>query len=174
MFAFNTLINKKKLLKMKLIFVSLMMSFFYLNGLAQQEYSTVQIDISDVASDNPIDWATYIDNATFKIEYKMVNCDPNKGFDFEAVFFKVTNKTSDKLEFSWHKHLYYASVCRSCNYPEEYSYEMSLGPNVIVEGDCDPQSGYHLKLFSRFNDTDYSSGDALTAFKLDNLIVTQY
>ena len=104
----------------------------------------------------------------------MVNCDPNKGFDFEAVFFKITNKTSDKLELSWHKYLYYAGVCRSCNYPEEYSFDMSLGANETVEGDCDPQTGYHLKLFSRFNDSDYSSGDALTAFKLNDLIVTQY
>ena len=159
---------------MKLIFVSLMMSFFYLNGRAQQEYLTVQIDISDVDSSNPTDWETYIDNATLKVEYKMVNCDPNKGFDFEAVFFKITNKTGSKLEVSWHKHLYYASVCRTCDFPDEYSFDVSLGPNEIVEGDCDPQTGYHLKLFSRFNDIDHSSGDVLTAFKLDNLGVTQY
>lgn len=159
---------------MKLLFVSLIMSFFYLHGIAQQEYSTIQVHISTVASDNPTDWTAYIDNTTFKVEYKMVNCDPNKGFDFEAVFFKITNKTSDKLGFSWHKHLYYAGICRSCNYPEEYSYDMSLGANEIVEGDCDSQTGYHLKLFSIFNDANYSSGDALTAFKLDSFIMTQY
>lgn len=159
---------------MKLLLISILTSILYLNGFAQQEYSTVQIDISDVAADNPTDWTTYINNATFKIEYKMVNCDPSKGFDFEAVFFKITNKTSDKLGFAWHKHLYYANVCRTCSFQLEYSYDMSLGPNEIVEGDCDSQTGYHLKLFSRFNDADYSSGDALTAFKLNSLIVTQY
>ncbi|MFT5861053.1 MAG: hypothetical protein ACI865_003172 [Flavobacteriaceae bacterium] len=158
---------------MKFLFVSIMMSFVYLNGLAQQEYSTVQIDISDISSDNPTDWTTYIDNVTFKIEYKMVNCDPNKGFDFEAVFFKVTNKTLNELAVAWHKNLYYGGICRTCDYPEEYSFELSLGPNQIVQGDCDPQTGYQLKLFSRFNDTDYSRGDALTAFKLDNFTATQ-
>ena len=90
------------------------------------------------------------------------------------MLFRSTNKTSQKLSLSWHKILYYAGTCRTCDFPIEYHYDLSVEPNQIVEGDCDPQSGYDLKLFSKFIDSSYSQGDQLTAFKLADFSVTQH
>lgn len=140
----------------------------------QQEISTSQVTIHENTADNPTDWTVYVENSEFRIEYRMSNCDPTNGFDFESVMLKVTNLTSNKLNLSWHKILYYAGTCRTCDYPEEYGYELSLESNQVIEADCLAESGYDLKLFSRFIDAQYSQGDRLTAFQLNDLTVTEY
>lgn len=151
----------------------LYISLFFLcfNASSQEQISTATID---VASPHSIGWILYVDNQDFLIEYKFTDCDPAKGFDFEGVLLKVTNLTTHKLSLSWHKILYYAGGCRTCDYPDEYNYEISLDANESIEGDCASESGYNLKLFSKFIDQQYSQGDKLTAFQLDKLIVTQY
>jgi len=141
--------------------------------IAQQEYSA-QLITFNAPSEKATDWTTYIDNELFQIEYVFANCDPNVGFDYEGVMLKITNKTSSKLQLSWHKILHYAGTCRTCDYPEEYSFSLSLAPNEVLEADCDPQTGYDLKFFSRFIDAQYSQGDQLTSFQLLNLTATQY
>ena len=139
---------------------------------AQQSIPTTLLSLSNVTEES--DWAVYVETPEFSIEYSISNCDPNAGFDFESVMLRVTNKTASKMTFSWHKILYYAGTCRTCDYPEEYHFDMSLEPNATAQGDCNPQSGYNLKLFSKFIDASYSQGDQLTAFQLDDLTVTQY
>ena len=158
--------------RMKLLLLALSFSFISMTGLAQETINTDLIQVDSTT--NPVGWVTYIDDTKFSIEYRFVNCDPNMGFDYEGVILRVRNKTSQKLSFSWHKILHYAGACRTCNFPDEYHYDLSVEPNQTVEGDCDPQSGYDLKLFSKFNDATYSQGDQLTAFKLGDFSVTQY
>jgi hypothetical protein len=158
---------------MKTVFVTLVLACFSLNAEAQQVLSTSLIETSTEAN-KPFNWIVYAENDLVRIEYKFVNCDPNVGFDFEGVFFRFTNKSSSKLVLSWHKILHYAGTCRTCDYPTEYSYDLSLAPNQTIEADCDPQSGYDIKLFSKFTDAQYSQGDHLTAFELANLTVSQY
>ncbi len=137
-----------------------------MNSYAQQSISTPIISVTESYTTN---WVTYVSTSDFIIEYRFDNCDPSQGFDFEGVIFKITNLTTQKIAFSWHKLLYYAGSCRTCDYPEEYSFTISVEANSSVEGDCDPNSGYNLKLFSKFIDQAYSQGDQLTTFQLGNL-----
>ncbi|XOV68838.1 MAG: hypothetical protein ACFHU9_06570 [Fluviicola sp.] len=146
--------------------------------LGSTSYAQTQITTPLVSTEatavKPTDWTVYVENEQVKIEYVFTNCDPSSGFDFEGVMFRLTNKTSSKLVLSWHKILHYAGTCRTCDYPDEYRYEMSMSPNEVLEADCEPQSGYDIKIFSKFIDANYSQGDPLTAFQLDDLSVTQY
>lgn len=141
-------------------------------GISQETISTSLIQVDSTA--NSSEWISYIDHEKFSIEYSYYDCDPNMGFDYQGVLLRVTNKTSQKLALSWHKILYYAETCRTCNFPEEYHYDLSIEPNQTVEGDCNPQSGYNLKLFSKFIDASYTSGDHLTAFQLADFSITEY
>lgn len=159
---------------MKKLIFALFVVFTSFISISQAQYPTSLISCNNENQVNPSGWTIYTDNQNFKIEYQFVNCDPNSGFDFEAVILKVTNKTSQKLYFNCQKTMYYAGTCRTCDFPEEYELQLSVGPNEIIEGDCNNASGNNLKLFSRFTDQNYSAGDPLTAFQLDELIVTQY
>ena len=152
---------------MKVFFIVLF--FVITNNLTAQQQ--VVTELISVSTNHPTSWEVYVSNSDFKIEYKFVNCDPSRGMDFEGVIFKITNLTQTKIAFSWHKLLYYAGNCRTCNYPEEYSFTISIPANSSVEGDCEPDSGYDLKLFSKFIDQAYSQGDKLTGFQLGNLTV---
>jgi len=139
------------------------------NYLFSQTIPTTPIEVNNPIVNNQ--WVVYVENSEFKIEYKFSNCDPIRGFDFEGVIFRITNLSANKLAFSWHKLLYYSGNCRTCDYPEEYSVTISVPANSSVEGDCNPDSGYDLKLFSKFIDQAYSQGDQLTSFQLGNFTV---
>ncbi len=149
-------------------FLTIFIFIVSMNLFAQQQISTNLISVS---VSHPTNWVTYVSNSDFIIEYRFVNCDPSRGMDFEGVIFRITNLSQNKIAFSWHKLLYYAGDCRTCNYPEEYSLSISVPANSSIEGDCEPDSGYDLKLFSKFIDQAYSKGDQLTSFQLGNLIV---
>ena len=159
---------------MKKLILPLFLLFICLNSNSQVQVTTTLITCNNENQSNPNNWVSYLDNQEFKIEFRFADCDLSSGYDFEAVLFKVTNKTAQKLYFNWQNTMYYAGTCRTCDFPEEYEQMLSVGPNEVLEGDCGNVSGNNLKMFSRFNDQNYTSGDPLTAFQLDDFMVTQY
>mgnify|MGYP003645776114 CR=1 FL=1 len=154
-------------MKKTILFAILLISII---GHSQEQINTNTINTSSFLES---DWIVYVSSPKFKIEYKTSNCDPSKGFDFIGIIFKITNLTSKKINFYWEKELFYAGTCRTCGYTDEYSYNVSVAPNSSIEGDCENQSGFNLKIFLKFNDEIYSEGDALTSFKLSNLQLIQ-
>ena len=138
-------------------------------------FGQVETDLKNFKEDGkPTTWATYYSSESVTIEYKFVTCTPTSGLDNEGVVFKYTNKTNSKVILNWHLHLYYDETCRTCDFGDEYSKEISLTPNQIIEGNCTTEGDYTLKIFSKFNDANYSKGAKLTSFKLDNLLISTY
>ena len=156
----------------KLFNTTLFFLVFSYIGYGQQEFSTNLIEV-DRNSQNPIDWITYCDNEEMVIDYKFVQCDPSIGYDNESILLKFKNKTTQTIQISWNKNLYYDGVCKTCDYPDEYYYEIQLQPFEEVEGNCSISSNNRLKIFSKFVDLNYTKGLKLTAFELVklNLIV---
>jgi len=113
-------------------------------------------------------WQTYVETASFKIEYIKVNCDPNSGMDFQGIMFRFTNLTSSQLELNWHLDLFYDGSCRTCGV-DEYDRSVSLSPNEVKEGDCDVNTNRTLDLFVKFTDAAYSKGAELTSFTLNDM-----
>lgn len=154
---------------MKNFQAALLFLILSLNVGAQQVYSLESINIK---SGTPSEWVSYMDHLDFKIEYKFSDCDPPSGLDNESVLFRFTNKTHQSIALSWHLLLSYDEVCRTCDYPHEYGYELNLGPDEVLEGDCSTEGNYRLKVFSKFIDPIYTKGAQLTDFKLSNFTVT--
>lgn len=136
---------------------------------AQNLISTTQINIEEY---KPSSWTVYFEDEISKIEYKFVNCEQNIGYDQEHVFLRLTNKTREHLKFTWFAKQFYAGECLTCDYPEEYTFEYTVDPESNFEGECDIHSAHELKIFSGFTEPGKSTGEKLTAFKLDNLIYT--
>lgn len=137
----------------------------------QQNISSPSVE---VVSTHNSDWVVYIQHENFKIEYMFVNCDPNMGYDNESVLLRVSNLTARKIKLTWVNNNFYDKVCNTCNYPNEYFNELILAPNQLLEGNCDIYSDKKLKIFSKFNDVNYSKGKQLTSFKLADLSLILY
>ena len=154
---------------MKRLQITLLFIYICINAVAQQAYTTESINIKN---GKPTDWTVYMNQEDFKIEYRFSDCDPPSGLDNESILFKFTNNTPGNIVMSWHLHLSYDEICRTCDFPEEYGYELILGPNEVIEGDCLADGEYRLKIFSKFIDPVYSKGAQLTDFKLANFTVS--
>jgi hypothetical protein len=154
---------------MKLLLVSLTMLLWALTGVGQTSTQTVEC-----CSVKPTEWTSYYTDAALSIDFRFVSCDPPIGFNNESVILRFTNHTTGKIQVRWHSHNYYDKNCNSCNYPDEYTHEITLGPGETLTGDCDIYSEKKLKIFSRFNDPNYSKGSSLTSFKLDGLTITTF
>lgn len=154
---------------MKLLLASFFLLFLAFNGVSQMNTQTVEC-----CSVKPTEWTEYYSDSLITIDFKFVSCDPPIGFNNESVLLRFSNHTSGKVAVRWHSHNYYDKTCNSCNYPDEYTQEIAIGPGQTISGDCDIYSDKKLKIFSRFNDPNYSKGSSLTNFKLDNLTITPY
>ena len=113
-------------------------------------------------------WINLISNSDFKIDYKLSKCDPEIGYDQELILLKVTNISSEKATISWHATLYYNGVCKTCDYPEEYTFSVELKQNEVAEGVCGIYEKSSLQIFSKFLDDRYTGGSRLSDFKLTN------
>ena len=158
---------------MKKILLPLVILFSSFLTCAQQTFQSDVVICDTISQSNPTVWTSCFENNSIRLEYMFTDCDPAAGFDFEGVLIKVTNLTTVKLDVSWHKLLYYAGTCRTCDFPEEYRFEFCIGPDESIEGDCSAQSGYNFKLFSKFIDQQYSKGDKLTQFQLGDIIIAE-
>ena len=151
----------------KLLLPILLIAFAF-NGFSQQSISTLKVTLE---SNYPSQWVSYVDNQEFSIEYKFIDCDPEMGYDFQTAIFRITNKTNQKLDLSWHIDIYREGICKTCDYDFEYSRSIILDPNQVIEGDCVRNSNIQLKVFSQFNDANYTTGAKLSGFQLNNLSV---
>ena len=106
------------------------------------------------------------------IDFKFEDCDASMGYDKEVIHLKITNKTSEKITMTWHMWLYFNGVCKTCDYPQEYTYTLNLEPNQTLEGDCSLNSDNRLSIFSKFNDSRYTGGSYLTDFDMHNMKIT--
>lgn len=117
------------------------------------------------------DWTIYASNASYEIQYKVVNCDPSMGYDQEMVILRIENKTTNNIAVDWQMILYYSGECKTCDYLDEYHYSVVIEAGSEIVGGCSINDDYQLKIFSKFIDTNYSKGDQLTSFELGNLNV---
>ena len=161
--------SRKDIKKMiKLLTTAIIVLFISANSFAQIEsISTNQIILKDNLSSTS---QMYVSNQYFDVEFDLEDCDPKYGYDSEFVHLKITNKTSKQIKLSWYMDLYYNGDCKTCSSTDEYFYEVTLQPNEILAGNCDLQSDYQLKMFSKFIDSQYHGGNIiLTSFQLRQL-----
>ena len=130
-----------------------------------------QSDSSSIKDGYPTNWTTYISNENFEIEYRAVECDPSMGYDKEMILLRIRNRTNANLQFDWHMILSYGGVCKTCDFFDEYHYSVVVTSDSFSEGNCEIDSEYQLKIFSKFIDENYSLGDRLNSFELRNLTV---
>lgn len=156
---------------MKKLLLSTICVLYTFISFSQRVINSPAVDIQSTHSN---DWELYILDEIVKIEYKIVSCDPVMGYDNESVLLRITNLSGSKIQLSWISNNFYDKVCNSCNYPNEYFNEIGLAPNQTLEGNCDIYADKKLKIFSKFNDPNYSKGKQLTSFKLADLMLTIY
>lgn len=137
------------------------------------EIETTKIEfVEDVEHSN--EWEVYLSELDYKIEYRFIDCDPPMGYDQEMVIFRFTNRTNQKIVFNWHILSDYNGVCKTCNYPDEYGYGVTLEAHEEKEGSCSLYEEYNLKVFSKFIDVNYTKGEQLSGFQLGNMTLTKY
>ena len=103
------------------------------------------------------------------IFYTIEPCYPEIGFDQEKIILQLQNKTSLRINISWHSLLYYNGKCNTCDYPNEYTSSFELIPNQSLIGDCSLNSNHGLTFFSKFIDENYTGNAELTDFSLKDI-----
>lgn len=158
---------------MKLHYTKGLIILFFFVTIASFTFGQVQhieqsTELILVTTDLNHDWNTYYENDIIKIEYQLTSCDPEIGYDNESICLKISNKTTNEIEFNWHSDLYYNDVCRTCADEYEHMSTYTIASNAVISGDCN-LNGKGLKMFVRFNDPDYTNGAVLTKFQLKNM-----
>lgn len=116
-------------------------------------------------------WQSYKTENSVSIDYRFADCDAPIGYDKEVVQLKMTNNSSEKVEVTYHIYLYYNGVCKTCDYPQEYVYTVTLDPNQSLEGNCGLEYDSRITYFSRFIDAGYKGNQQLTDFELHGLTI---
>lgn len=154
---------------MKLLLLSVIISAFFSLSAFGQESTPLSI-VPENDSEKNADWISYFSNEQISIDYKFAACDPPYGYDQEIIILRYTNHTEQLLTVNFHEHLYFEGACKTCDSPEEYTYEILMAAGEVIEGSCDLYVDYSLKLFSKFiNIEEENPKRNLTAFKLDQL-----
>lgn len=105
------------------------------------------------------------------IEFKSSACDVGIGYEKENILLRFTNTSSEIIKISWHALLEYNGMCKTCDYPEEYSYELILKPTGVLEGDCSLNYDNRVVIFSKYLDERYTGKSQLTDFELGGLTI---
>ncbi len=134
------------------------------------------VHAQDVEKKNKIDlttsnWATLSTYNNLKIEFKSSACDVGIGYEKENILLRFTNTSSETIKISWHAILEYSGICKTCDYPEEYSYELILKPTEVLEGDCSLNYDNRVVIFSKYLDERYTGKSQLTDFELGSLTI---
>lgn len=140
-----------------------------LYGYSQQ---TVSTDLLTVNGSKHFTWTEYVNEQGIRIDYTFSNCDPSMGYDTESVLIRVENTTSSDVNLDWLMHMYYNGECKTCDYPDEYHYELTVPAGQTIEGSCDIYGDYRLKMLSRFIQEGYENSTELTGFQLSELKIT--
>lgn len=153
----------------------LITSLIFSNWASSQTVDRVETDaISCKSLDRSGNWVNYLTHDALTIDYQVVECDPEIGFDSEYVLFRLTNLTEDELRIDWHSIKEFNSVCITCDRKDEYTASIFVRPNQVKEGDCSIYSKENqLKFFSKFTDENAKLKDELTSFKLQDLVITR-
>lgn len=118
-------------------------------------------------------WTSYLQNDQVAIDYKFAACSQEIGYNQQKLLLRITNTGSEAITISWHTILEYNGECKTCNYPDEYGYSITIQPNETVEGDCSLEYRHELTFFSKFVDQRYKGVPAeLTGFEMRNLSIT--
>jgi len=130
----------------------------------------------EIAKESKLDrtvreWQAYKSDNNVSIDYRFADCDPEIGYNKEVVQLKMTNTSAEKVELNYHIYLYYNGVCKTCDYPQEYVYSVTLEPGQTVEGSCGLEYDSRLTYFSRFTDAGYKGNQQLTDFELHGLTI---
>jgi hypothetical protein len=112
------------------------------------------------------------EDSSISISYNKANCYPKIGFDQEVLILTFQNVSDQDIKLSWHSILYYNGVCKSCDYPDEYTFQLELGANTIQTGNCD-DFDQRLVVFSKFIDSGYKGKAQLTNIGIENLKIEQ-
>lgn len=153
----------------KIIIISFF-SFLFCQSFAQEQMISISsLGKQTVYSDA---WTNLLSNPGFQIDYKLSKCDPEIGYDQELILLKVKNTSTEKATISWQAILYYNGVCKTCDYPEEYTFSVELNPNEEVEGICGIYENSSLQIFSKFLDDRYTGGSRLSDFYLKSSAIT--
>jgi hypothetical protein len=129
----------------------------------EQKKSTIDLTLTE--------WTTYSVQNNLTIEYKSSGCKPGIGYDKENILIRFTNTSSETIKITWHALLSYSGVCKTCDYPGEYSYELILKPNELIEGDCSLNYDNRVVIFSKYLDKRYTGNSQLTDFELGSLTI---
>jgi hypothetical protein len=128
----------------------------------------------EMKSKNDLSTANWVALSNFNnltIEYKSSACNPGIGYEKENILLRFTNTSSETIKITWHALLEYSGVCKTCDYPEEYSYELILKPSEVLEGDCSLNYDNRVVIFSRYLDERYTGKSQLTDFELGSLTI---
>lgn len=150
-----------------------MRTLFILTGLLFLNFYSVAQEESETKLDHAVrEWKVFKSEENVMIEYRFVDCEATIGYDKEIIQLRVSNTSSQKIHLEWHMYLFYNGVCKTCDYPQEYKYVLTLEPNQTLSGDCAMGSDHRLTIFSKFNDPKYTGGSQLTNFDFHNLKIT--
>jgi hypothetical protein len=117
------------------------------------------------------DWVTLSTFSNLTIEFKSSDCNPGIGYQKQNILLRFTNTSTETIKISWHALLEYSGVCKTCDYPEEYSYELILKPTEVLEGDCSLNYDNRVVIFSKYLDERYTGKSQLTDFELGSLTI---
>ena len=133
-------------------------------------YSQIPTDYVAASSINNTGWVTYAENQDVKIEVKRTDCMLNSGYDKQYFILRITNKTHNDVSVNWEMDLFYNGDCKTCGIGE-YQWQIDLGPQGTIEGECANGSENKLRMFSKFIDANYTNTSVLTGFQFTNLTV---
>lgn len=119
------------------------------------------------------DWTVLTVQDQLTIEYKFESCYSSIGYDQNKLLLRLSNTGNTEMMVNWHALLEYDGECKTCAYPQEYSYSVSILPNSSITGDCSLEANIALRYFSRFIDKNYTGKPTnLTGFELFGLTIT--
>ena len=126
-----------------------------------------------LSASNPMEWDTYFENDSVRIEFAYQNCEYIEQFNSEYVIFKITNYTNNNLTIQWEGQLWYDENCINCETNNsENRRQIIILATTSSEGKCNINND--LRIFSKFtskleNMPGVNKINALTKFELTNL-----
>lgn len=98
------------------------------------------------------DWKPFMSMDGVQIDYCMRVCNPDGKRDKNLLLFKISNQTTQNKTISWTTKMWRNDQCANCttiNSPE-FSHQLSLGPNEVIEGTGSLDEDRALHVFGNF------------------------
>jgi len=127
-----------------------------------------------LSGSNPVDWETYFQNDTVKIEYAYQICDFSSTANQEVVIFKFSNLSNQTINLSYSTELWNNDKCLNCNHEtQEYQKSLTLSNNEIITTNCNNE-WKNFFIFSAFitNDIEAKRYETITKFELTEINIS--